>query len=226
MSLEVLTMGGGGASASILVTGLSETDIVTASKDGKTIAAKWNSAENRFEIARIKSYGTWVVTATDGVKSKTRDVLVDAAVEYKIFIDLYKLWLYRDGDEFEDVTGGWGLRASTDAVAGTKNSTNMYLGGQSNVVVALEMLGSVDVTGYTKLKAEVENISTVQSYPAVYVAARYADTGSTVKSVGSATIGTQIYEIDVSAASKPVYVLAEVNGSTGYQGYIYKVWLE
>lgn len=43
MSLEVLTQGGGtgGASASIFVTGLSEADVVTATKDGKTVQGKW-----------------------------------------------------------------------------------------------------------------------------------------------------------------------------------------
>lgn len=43
MSLNVLTQGGGtgGASASIFVTGLSEADTVTATKDGKTVKGKW-----------------------------------------------------------------------------------------------------------------------------------------------------------------------------------------
>ena len=45
MSIEVLTQGGGagGESASIFVTGLSESDTVSATKDGKTVQGKWLS---------------------------------------------------------------------------------------------------------------------------------------------------------------------------------------
>ena len=47
MSLNVLTQGGGaGKAASIFVTGLSENDTVTATKDGKTVNGKWVKKPN------------------------------------------------------------------------------------------------------------------------------------------------------------------------------------
>ena len=48
MSLFNNTQGGGtgGASASIFITGLSEADTVTATKDGKTVNGKWVSEPN------------------------------------------------------------------------------------------------------------------------------------------------------------------------------------
>lgn len=61
-----------------------------------------------FLIKPIRDFGTWTVTATDGTKTATQDVLVDVITEYEIEMD-YKLWLYRDGDECEDVTGGWAV---------------------------------------------------------------------------------------------------------------------
>jgi hypothetical protein len=98
MSLRVLTQGGGtgGYSASIFVTGLRETDTVTAVKDGKTVQGKWNSTKNRFEIAKIKEYGMWSVTATNGEDTTTQDVLVDAAVEFEIEMS-YILYLVKNG---------------------------------------------------------------------------------------------------------------------------------
>ena len=41
-----IMLGAGGESASIFVTGLSETDTVTASKDGKTVVGKWTQIPN------------------------------------------------------------------------------------------------------------------------------------------------------------------------------------
>lgn len=37
-----------------------------------------------FKISPIKSYGTWTVTATDGTKTATSDVVVDSAIEYAV----------------------------------------------------------------------------------------------------------------------------------------------
>ena len=48
MSLNVLTQSGGtgGASASIVVTGLDEASTVIATKDGKTVSGKWGQKPN------------------------------------------------------------------------------------------------------------------------------------------------------------------------------------
>ena len=87
MSLNVLTQGGGtgGASASIFVKGLSESDTVTATKDGKTVRGKWGGGGHTIPI---KDYGLWTVTATNGEKTKTQDVLVDAAIEFTVPMSL------------------------------------------------------------------------------------------------------------------------------------------
>lgn len=71
-----------------------------------TAGAEVPESFNYFLISPIKQYGMWTVTATNGEKTTTQDVLVDAAVEYEIEM-FYILWLYREGEEFEDVTGGW-----------------------------------------------------------------------------------------------------------------------
>ena len=114
----------GGFFPSILVTGLSKSDTVTATKDGVTMLGVWNSTESRFDITKIKELGTWTVTATNGAKTITQDVLVDAAVEFEIEMS-YTLWLYRAGDECVDVTGGWSNSGYSNR-GGTKNETNFF----------------------------------------------------------------------------------------------------
>ena len=80
--------GGGGPAASIFVTGLSETDTVTATNGSKTLTGKWYSDRSGFLIYPIKDIGTWTVTATDGTKTATQDVLVDVITEYEIEMSL------------------------------------------------------------------------------------------------------------------------------------------
>lgn len=41
-----------------------------------------------FLISKIKDYGTWTVTATDGINTATQDVLVDVITEYEIEMSL------------------------------------------------------------------------------------------------------------------------------------------
>lgn len=166
MSLEVLTMGGGGETASIFVTGLSGSDIVTATKDGKTVKGVWNSSESRFEFMGIKSYGMWTVTATNGEQSVYKNVLVDAAVDYEIVIR-YSLYLYDQGDECEEVTGGWvtqalGLQTEynvPEAPTLTKNATNMVLSrtyGQPYCCGIILPKNKIDFTGYKTINAIVD----------------------------------------------------------------------
>lgn len=92
--------------ASIKVAGLSQSDTVTAAMGGKTKTAKWVTDGRYWLIDGIRDFGTWTVTATNGTKTATQDVLVDVITEYEITM-AYRLYLYNEGDECEDVTGGW-----------------------------------------------------------------------------------------------------------------------
>lgn len=79
----------------------------------------------------------------------------------------FKHWLYRLGNEFSAITGGWQARAWTGngsiytatAPGLTKNSdsmtismTNKYASGKSGVV---EIINNVDITPYTTLRVKV-----------------------------------------------------------------------
>lgn len=85
MSISILNRGAsGGLTASIFVEGLSESDTVTVNNGSKTKQGVWNSEKSRHEITKIKDLGTWTVTATNGEKTITQDVLVDVISEYKV----------------------------------------------------------------------------------------------------------------------------------------------
>lgn len=93
---------------------------------------------SRHEITKIKDYGMWAVTATDGEETAEQEVLVDAAVEYEIEIGyaVNYTMLYDFGDECEDVTGGWGLQyghGSNYSLVKNENSIYMASSAKDNI---------------------------------------------------------------------------------------------
>lgn len=230
MSLNVLTQGGGtgGETASIFVTGLSEADTVTATKNGKTITAKWNGDGHSITI---KDYGMWTVTATNGEDTTAQDVLVDAAMDYEIDMG-YRLWLYREGDECEDVTGGWisvnpqsGLGWSMGTA--TKNSSNLHLLVPQNtrgIAVGWTIQEAINVTQHTKLNAVVTANGTYNRIN-LYTGTVYADTSiAAVENVSGAR--TEI-SIDISAVTGEYKVHCGCwDAGVGCDMTIHEVWLE
>jgi hypothetical protein len=98
--------GNGGETASIFITGLSETDTVTAvNPSGNTISAEWDGTA--WVFAKLKEYGTYTVTATDDTNTATQDVLIDVATQYDIEMNYFDGKLYWLGDSIDSITGGW-----------------------------------------------------------------------------------------------------------------------
>lgn len=106
-----------------------------------TASAEVPQTIDGFLIKPIRDFGTWTVMATDGTDTYTQDVLVDVITNYEIEITK-KLYLYRDGDECEDVTGGW-LANNISNLTGrpngsvTKNEDSVYLNGSGYTAASI-----------------------------------------------------------------------------------------
>ena len=156
--------GGGGPTASIKVMGLSQSDTVTAAMGSKTKTAKWVTDGSYWLIDGIRDFGTWTVTATNGTETATQDVLVDVITEYEITMD-YRFYLYNEGDECEDVTGGW-VSTPIQSATGrwdfgnttkTKNTDSFQIvaagpGGAGSFYTA----NKIPINGYSKLMGSVD----------------------------------------------------------------------
>ena len=77
MLFNTIIGGNGGETASIFVTGLSETDTVTVTKDGRTYNGKWVSSENIWSFTKLKGIGTYTVTATNGTDTVSTQVTIE-----------------------------------------------------------------------------------------------------------------------------------------------------
>ena len=163
MSKVFNMVGGGGGKniSSIIITGLESTDTITCTKDGKSYIATWDDTDRKWEIVGLP-LGTFTVTATNGTKTTTETVFIDIAGVYEIEMS-YKLYLYRNGDECEDVTGGWtndGYTDNLEVLLGEKRSTSMYMThGPANGYTLLGTNNKIDFSGFTKLYFEIISIA-------------------------------------------------------------------
>ena len=194
-----------------------------------------------FLIKPIRDFGTWTVTATNGTNTATQDVLVDSATQYDIELS-YKLWLYKDGDECENVTGGW-VRTTTGDFYGypftgtvTFNADNIYiatLSGSSDEVRLpfANTVNTIDLTGYSTLKIEYENATVGHYQPdrmsRIYIASAVGVAsmqGYFEKSLSFS--GSGISELDITSLSGGKYVVLTTASDIEIHATITKVWLE
>ena len=226
MSLSIVNRGGasGGLTGIIRVTGLSEADTVTATKDGKTVNLTWMS-DGYHEVAGMKELGDWTVTATNGVKTKTQVVKMDAVGLYEIYMP-YIMWLYRAGDECKEVTGGWetwkegGTQGSL-----TKNADHMVIYYNQIYVGTRTVNKAILNRGYSTLCAEVR--ATQDSFSSKNFCIAAIGSSMLEANVTSSSYYTQ--KIDISALKdKTFYVRIWGQYYSRSSGYLYvkNVWLE
>ena len=189
-----------------------------------------------FLIKPIRELGTWTVTATNGTKTATQDVLVDVITEYEIEMS-YKLWLYRDGAECEDVTGGWeGETAEwSSEVKGQfsvyKRDTYLECYGTNGAGSCFFTTANpIDVTNYSQLHfvskrsnssgGSKMQTSTTKPY---YSTGNYLPKVTDVLSADFPSTEKAEAVLDISTITGDVYILMLVSG---YTSYLYEVWLE
>lgn len=197
--------------------------------EGKTINGVWDADAGCFAIKPIIDYGTWTVTATNGTDTVTQDVLVEEAAEYGIEME-YKLWLYREGDECEEVTGGWAKKYQTSGSSGTatKNATSMYCKGattQSAGGCGLATVRAINFNGYSKAYFHVVSatIGSYQSQAALFEIVPADGSGSINIKVTSTAEQTCVIEIPEGFPDAYVWV----QGRSGAGSItVDRVWLE
>lgn len=213
--------GGGGKNiSSIIITGLESTDTITCTKDGKSYSATWDATAQHWEIVGLP-LGTFIVTATNGTKTITETVLIDITGVYEIEMS-FTLWLYRDGDECEDITGGW-IANNISNLTGrqngsvTKNEDSVYLDGSGYTAASIVTSKKISKTGYEKIflktisqsgySARIRGMSInsgADSNDAIYFVSddHIASTGETVSvDITSSSIPNEFYVLCFSAGN-------------------------
>lgn len=102
-----IVLGAGGETASIVVMAPTGSTVTCTTPSGIVLTAA--EVSGTWTFARLKSYGTYTITATNGTNTATQDVLVDAAVQYDISLsyvdERLKIWLNGSGYTDESLVG-------------------------------------------------------------------------------------------------------------------------
>ena len=129
MLFNTIIGGNGGETVTIFVTGLSETDTVTVTKDGRTYNGKWVSSENIWSFTKLKGIGTYTVTATNGTDTNSKQVTIELAGQSKS-VDLSFINIYGISRDIANSSPVW--TRTDDAVGMTATATVGTVAGSSD----------------------------------------------------------------------------------------------
>lgn len=137
-------------------------------------------------------------------------------------------WLYKEGEEFATITGGWKIVNHTNGRA-VKNASNIYLnytgsdGRRSNAYTNYP----VDVTAFSRIVADVERTAGTGDFTLGIASnnTRPGDDSANVATASTRTtaVGRQVIELDVSSFSGSYYLHI---GAGVTRGYLYNLWVE
>ena len=134
MLFNTIIGGNGGETVTIFVTGLSETDTVTVTKDGRTYNGKWVSSENIWSFTKLKEIGTYTVTATNGTDTVSTQVTIELEGQSKS-VDLPFIKIYGISRDITNSSPVWSrtdkavgmtATATVGTVAGSSDFDNCY----------------------------------------------------------------------------------------------------
>ena len=171
----------------------------------------------------VPNAGTWTITAEGYPYPSTVDITTNGQVEN---VDLTRVCLFKDGNQYTDVTGGWTVNGGyTHKLSGSNKPTNGGTATVSDVIYmkagdgksqSLSHTKMIDVTKYSKIEY-VEN--TTGSVSSIYVTKnRTGNYSSITLAKISASPG------DISGISGEVYfVISTANGRESTFNDIYLV---
>lgn len=104
----------------------------------------------------VPNAGTWTVSSTDGDKSKSADVVIITNGQTESVTLLYITYLFKDGETYDSLTGGWGGTVNAE-----KQALEFLVVAGKTVNMATK--SKVDMTDYStisaKTDANIRNIS-------------------------------------------------------------------
>ena len=236
MIINPVISASGGLTASIIVTAPTGSAVTCTTPGGIVLTAI--EISGTWTFADLPGPGIYSVAAVLGAQSKTVSVVVDRIAEYQVSI-YYRLYLYNEGDECTDVTGGWernyNYYQATENRGGSvqKDSDSIRLinGMNYNTSVVIATNNLIDISGHNKLyvKTSIDSSDTYFYQGRVHLTTQQSGniiaTDLTIEAFEATTVG----KIIPSFASKNFRCLIGVNGMENDipRGIrISKIWLE
>ena len=164
----------------------------------------------------VPNAGTWTVNSTNGDKSKSADVVITANGQSESVTLLYITYLFKDGETYDSLTGGWQGTVNTEKQA-------LQLTASAGKTAGVWTQNKVDLTDYSSVS--VKSDSNVFIGLSIIIASAI---GSTSGQVATASIsGTESeLSLDISAITGEYFVWLSAYSEKGSTRYVYEVSLE
>lgn len=168
-------------------------------------------------VCTVPNAGKWTVTSTDGDTSKSADVVITTDGQTESITLLYITYLFKDGETYDSLTGGW--QGTIDA-----GKKVIWLNATAGKTNSAYPKSKIDLTNYDTVSAVVdENVSAYGVF-SLYI------TGALGQSaVASATLGagtaTRV-DLDVSSVTGSYYVEVSLYSEKGCSARVTEVSMQ
>lgn len=164
----------------------------------------------------VPNAGTWTVSSTDGDKSKSADVVITTDGQTESVTLLYVTYLFKDGETYDSLTGGWNGTVNTEKQA-------LQLRAAAGKTANAHTKSKVDMTDYStisaKTDANIRNVSLVLIIEDSYAAS---------KPVAKAELDTASDEVslDISNITGSHFIRLYSYSEKGGSRYVYEVSMQ
>lgn len=223
--------------------------IVTAPAGSVVTCSKGNTVLNAEEVEgtwtfNVSEYGEWIVNASLDDLETIKTINITSVNQNFVDIEYYN-YLYKTGNEYTSITGGWDkLNATSNSSSFTNKNSGMTLTKSTDSIKAVIDVSAmwiicfgtqnkIDLTNYSKLKMHIKTATyTGDGYcyygvhPELNIDSGKRD--ALIYTTSSTTITDVTKTLDISELSGQFYIA--VSGGSGADADITieidKVWLE
>lgn len=184
----------------------------------------------------VPNTGTWTVSCTNGTQTDSQNVEITEEGQTKTITLFYKIYLFNNGDQCSDLTGGWvsngndGYTYSNKSPAISIQDGMIKLYGTSNQNSAIGTNNTIDLAEYTKMYIDWEVLSSYSSttsaaklwaVPSKTIIASQAKVNHDSGAAGA----RRTDEISLASVNTSLYIALTCGGATNYKVNIYSIYL-
>ena len=165
----------------------------------------------------VPNAGTWTVSSTDGDKSKSADAVITTDGQSESVILQYVTYLFKDGETYDSLTGGW--QGTIDA-----GKKVIWLNATAGKTNSAYPKSKIDLTNYDTVSAIVdENVSAYGAF-SLYIVGTLGQSAVASAILGAAP-ATRV-DLDVSSVTGSYYVVVSLYSEKGYSARVTEVSMQ
>lgn len=168
-------------------------------------------------VCTVPNAGTWTVSSTDGDKSKSTNVVITTDGQTESVTLLYITYLFKDGETYDSLTGGW--QGVIDA-----EKKVIWLNATAGKTNSAYPKSKIDLTNYDTVSAIVdENVSAYGAF-SLYIVGTLGQSAVASVILGAAP-ATRV-DLDVSSVTGSYYVVVSLYSEKGYSARVTEVSMQ